>query len=220
MAAGFVQGNSQVDFGVTSVSVTLTGVAAGNTLAVFVGWIGTTQTLASVTGGSFTLQDNPTDVSTFGRVAQGYAANVAGGNTTVTANFSGAVTGSLHAIELSGVPTGLPQDDHKVNVQVNPGTGTDATTSTPATVSAGGILLGASFDLSNTSAPNAGTGFTSVSSVSAGRSEYQLIASSGTQAATFTETESTGANGTLAMSFQSAAPPPAQIVSVMTPLRW
>jgi hypothetical protein len=204
MPAGFVQGGSNIDFAVTAVSVTLTGVAAGNAIAFFVLWLSNTVTLDSVTGITDTLQDNPTTVGTAGRGAQGYAENVGGGNITVTANFSGAVTAVLHAVEVSGVPASGIQDDHKANPQQSAGTGTDAITSTGCTVTADGILLAACGDLNPNSVPNLGTGFTLVSTRNWSLSEYKLIASGGTQAGTFTETEGFAENVTLAMSFKAA----------------
>lgn len=204
MASSFVQGTSNIDFSVTSVSATINGVAAGNAIGFFVGWLSTTVTLDSVTGATFTVQDNPSGISSHGRVAQGYAENVTSGNKTITANFSGAVTAEIHIFEIAGIPTSTSQDDHKFNYQLNPGTGTDVVTSTAATVSAGGIILGASFDPNNASSPSSGTGFTSISAGSFGRSEYKLIVTGGTQAVTFTETEATSDNGTLAMAFKSA----------------
>lgn len=211
MAANFVQGSSRMDFGGSTNPITLTGVTSGNLLYAFIAWTSTTITLSSIAddkGNTWVVQDNPTTIGTLGRVAQAYAMNVASGNTQITATFSAGATSEIHVGELSGCATSSAQDAHIVNPQIggsSPGTGTDAVTSTAITTTTNGIIVGCAFDIGVVTAPNAGTGFTSISTGTMARSEYKLISSGGTMAATFTETESFAETATCAQTFHPPA---------------
>ena len=206
MASGYLQSGANIDFSVSTVAVTLTGVTAGSGFYVVACWLNTTETLTSIVSdkdGAATLVNNPVTIGTAGRVAHGYIlAGAVGGSTVFTATKSAAAgTFELHVFELSSVAT---KTDNIGNTQVNPGTSADAVTSTAITTSANGILVGASFDVNNTTVPNIGTGFTIASTGSIGKGEYVLTAAGGSKAITFTETEAVSQQITTAMSFAPA----------------
>jgi hypothetical protein len=129
-----------------------------------------------------------------------YAAyNVPAGTPQVTVTYPQVEWQGVLLVEVTGV-TSLPMQSNSGNVQLGVGTGTDAITSgTMATTGAPGTLIGVSMaTLDTKGAPNAGTGFTSSTTVwnwngeensatvPSTRLEYQHYASPGDVAATFT----------------------------------
>lgn len=92
-----------------------------------------------------------------------YANNIAAGTPTITATFSASTSfRGLYAGEMGGTAVAA-NDGSAGNLQATPGTGTDAVTSTTVTNTKQPVLLnGVSLESSgSTTAPNAGTGFTS-----------------------------------------------------------
>lgn len=220
MAAAYVKSGANIDFGVTTVAVTITSVTAGSALVAFCSWLSATITLSSITDSksqSWTLLDNPTTNAGNGRAASGYTLNVGAGNTTVTMTVSAGVTAEIHVLEFSGVATSSAEDGHVAQAQSNPGTAANAETSTTITTTvAGDAVAGCTFDLSNTDSASAvGTGFTIAATGTFGKSEYQIQSAAGSIAATFTEDDASSQNITLVLALKPAGGGGASIVPVL-----
>lgn len=123
-----------------------------------------------------------------------YVKNMIGGSLTITVSLTGTpVDARILVHEYSGADTTAPLDVHKIGArQDNPGTGTDALTSTSVTTTTNGqCVVGfthGSQDFTSVGAVSAGTGYTGRESVlnRVSRSEDQIQSSSGSIAATFT----------------------------------
>lgn len=196
MAAAHVQQVISESFGaITTIAITVNGVATGNAICGQVVWNSGTVTLDSVTdtgSNTYVRLNNPV-TSGSQRAALFYALNVTGGNLTITATFSAATANGWNALivhEASGIATTGALDGNALNAQTNPGTGTDAITSTSITTAANGDYLGAfvmEMPHKNSGGTyTAGTGYTQrVNSLNAG-SESQIQATAGAIAGTFT----------------------------------
>lgn len=157
----------------TSIAVTLTGVTAGSTLAVFatcesgrsmtgIGTGGAAGCADSVNGsyGAAPVQNIP-DTTDTQRVACWLLQNSASGNPVVTVTFDASAnfTG-IWAAEVGGAAT-ASADGSNGNWQATPTTTTDATTSgtiTPSTQP--GLIVSVCSNTNGTGATTAGTGFT------------------------------------------------------------
>lgn len=211
MAASHVQTVTNIDFGVSTLAVSVPTVAAGNTLIAFFSWLNNTSTvtIADDRGNTWNTFRNPTSAgSSDGRGGIGVALNCAAGTTIVTATVAGgAVTIEMHVMEFVPPDANSAVDQHNALGQVNPGTGVDATRSgTITTTQAGDALAAASFDVSNTSLPTAGSApWVTRGAGTFGRSESQIQAAAGLVEGTFTETDATSSQVTLVMSIALVA---------------
>jgi hypothetical protein len=217
MSAAFVQSkHTAQDASGSSVAVTLTNnVAAGNLLIVFVWWNDATTAINSVTGNGNTFtQIGTTHVFNVTSSAMFYAKNVAGGATTLTANFSASTPNSqIFAHEASGCDTSAPLDQSSDDEQVGPGSGANAvTTSAKTTVANGEYIIGAFYDsngqggtLTAGTSPNAFTLRETESSFGAMTEDF-IQTTAGSIAATFGDTNG-GAADTIAWlaTFKAAA---------------
>ena len=172
-------------------------VVGGNTIVFYVAWLSNVGTLDTVTtncGGTVVVKDNPTTLGVVQRGAHGYVYNVSTGACTLTYDFSASAAFHAGQAEVSGVPTTDPIDGTSVcSPQTNPGTGTDAVTSTTTTPAANGAFIwGGTADMSNGGTINVGTNFTSVSFgdtlQGSLRTEYLIQGAAAAIAATFTNT--------------------------------
>lgn len=191
------------DFGATSCSKAFaSNTTTGNTVVGFVYWDDNTFTLNSVTmtGGTFTLYDNPTAAGTR-RFATFAAPNITGNTTpTVNANFSGA-TNECRIVfhEVSGVASSSV-DKHAINYQGSSGTGSDAITVGPVTTTGNGEYIFAATSAVFASGATAGTGFTEAGGSFQGDSEYKIQVSAGSITPTFTPAADDGfATGTVTL---------------------
>lgn len=159
--AAFVQNVDKNWFSGSGTTETVTFVStpgAGNTIVCYTAWLTTTSNITSVKDGNntaYTVIDNTTN-GTLSQASDYVLANSAGntGAKSITVTWGADPgSGSLQCHEVSGVATSNVLDVHTINIQVNPGTGTNAVTSGNVTPTANGdYLFGASAD------GNAGTG--------------------------------------------------------------
>jgi len=177
----------------TSVTVTLSAVGAGHTIVCGIIWLTDATALSSVTDGTntYTRVLDQGSGSGFARTTVAYSVSVSGSPTVITANWGSAVSDSqIGCTEIATVTaldgTGAAQ------IQVNPGTSTDAVTSGTFTAATGSdYLWGFS---TNTNSPaaltGAGTGFTQLAQDSNtanwGFTLEGKVSGSGSVAATFT----------------------------------
>lgn len=132
-----------------------------------------------------------------------------GGYGDTSWSSSSSVFGWVAAVEASGNSV-TPFDKDAGQAQANPGTGTDALTSTPATTTgAGEYIFSVTLDTNfGATFPTQGTGFTSASSPNdngvSGRLEYQIQGAAGSIAGTFTATVGTGTYLTAMATYLSA----------------
>ena len=141
MPIAFVQAATQVNIAAssaTALTITLSGVAAGNCLVLF-GSIfdgNTTWTISSVTDGGdafTTYQATAAATGSSGnrsRAVVSVAPNVAGGNVTVSVNLAGTsgAAGRYYVLglcEFSGVALSAPEDVSATSSEINIGTTTD-----------------------------------------------------------------------------------------------
>ena len=206
MATGYVEGDTNLQFGGAEASITIT-LAAGNRVYAAFAWSSTTETLTSIQSdldGAFTLANNPTGIAA-GRSAHGYLTVATAGSHTITTTRSANTSScELQVFELSDAGTVVA---NTINAQTAPGTGTDAVTSTAITTAANGILIGVSFDIGNASAPNLGTGMTACTVTNAGtlgRPGRKATAGAGPTALTWTETDAAVDMLSTAMAFAPA----------------
>ena len=174
----------------SAVVVTLNGVGSGHLLTCSLTYGnagGTTLSVSDNVNGAWSVATpvhyNPAMIQT---TAQFYLANSKAGTTTITGRPGSAdLYGAMHCQEWSGVATSSPLDQTKQQ---------DGTTANPSggsvTTTAGGeLILG---DLENGYNPTAGSGFSLINSdTSPGtgtglNTEYQIQASAGSVAATWT----------------------------------
>lgn len=202
----FVQKGSNT--GTTTVSVTLTGVAAGNRLTAFA-WNGSTTTPTTHTvadaQGSYTPEGSPTTYAGNNIWAQCFSLdNANAGSHTITATFDSGNTCDLVVVECTAPTSGATLGTNG-SQQTNPGTGANALTSGNITISQSCTLLAMSSDTNNVASANepaAGTGFTSRdnnfdSIIGSWRLESKSVSS--TSAGTFTAVDGTSAFVTIAI---------------------
>lgn len=173
--------------GVTSHAVAFSSSVTGhNTIVVAVGWSGPSIT-ASVTdsaGNTYSSAVGPTSMPTSGFAQQVfYAADVTGGNITVTVTYSASTVDSRVAIHELGNVNKDPLDATSFSTGIS-----GPPTSGPATTSfANELLFGWSLSQIGTKA-DTGAGFTELESVGNEATEYKIVSSTGSYAATFTST--------------------------------
>jgi hypothetical protein len=163
MAIVRVQGATQVNIAAssnTALTISLTGVAAGNAL-VLTGSIfdqNNTWTITNVTDGGDTFVTRSALASNGAGTARvravvAYAVNVAGGDVTVSVNLAGTSGASqryycLGLEEYSGVATSTPEDTFDGNDSIDL-TATDISAGPITTTDAGALLVGAAADLTD-----------------------------------------------------------------------
>jgi len=197
-AAAFVQSNlTNAAASTTSVAVTISAVGSGNLVSGCVGWTpNPTATLSSVTddkSNTYTVVDNNGASDANGQWSTFYLKNITNGPVTITANFSGNATYRvIHVIEASGLDTSAPLDQHTMNFQTTPGTGTDAVTSGAVTTTANGEFVAACARKGSSGASGTytvGTGYSNLitAGVVVSASESRVQTSAGSIAGTFTQ---------------------------------
>jgi hypothetical protein len=183
-------------------SATTTAIAMGTTQpgsTIVVYTMSNFTTVSSVTdtqGNTYTQTTAVVSASTNQHLYRHIATNIVGGANTVTATW--AVSTGLRPIRVAeiGSAAASPADGQAGQSQNPPAAGADNTTSGNATSTKQPALVeGFSVAVFNTSAPTAGTGFTSETAVwgsagsgSGARAESKRVTATGTQAATFTRT--------------------------------
>lgn len=166
-------------------------VTGGSLIVVTVTWdtaATTAVTCSDSQGNTYVTAVNTNDTTNVQALAVCYAANAAGGTTTVTATFgASSVTRRIIVSEYSGVATTSPVDITRSNV-ANGTTATNNITSTAGTTTTNGdLIFGAVMDTTGTTTITAGTGFTLRSTIGSHMSvEDQVQATAGSIAATFT----------------------------------
>lgn len=208
----FVQSKGGKSFSGTSISVTTdSNVAVDSVIAVYTSWHGNVSITAIVSDtGTSTLSSwtevNNSILTTVGRASMHYAVVTGAGSLTVTTTFSSTANAkSLLVHEINGTDTSSPLDGNALNPQINPGTGTDAVTSTAITTTSNGdYIFGAMDNFRQNAASTVGTGFTGRISVNGAMSEDQIQTSAGSIAATFTAVHAADDFITGIMAFKSA----------------
>jgi hypothetical protein len=197
-----------------TVSVTYPGAQTGGDLnIVVVGWNDTTATVQSVkdsAGNNYTLAIGPTSGTAL-RQSIYYAANIVGGNNTVTVTFSQAAAfPDVRILEYRGVTT--------LDVTAGAsGSGTAANSGTATTTVANELIFGA--NMVQTTNRTAGSGFTSriITSPDGDLAEDKIVTTAGSNSATAT----LGSSGpwVMQMATFSTAPGPARKTARATTLR-
>lgn len=200
MTYAFVQQNA-ADNAASSATITVTLTPTAGNLLVFA----ITGDSADTT--SIALSDNLGTHNTFSQIgtdlvtgnaqrcAWWFAVNCKGGATTFTATFStGTRFRAVYVAEYSGIATASPFLNGARAENAAPGTGTDAVSSgTANATSQPALVWGFCIDTSGSTTPNAGTGFTTRTSVWStntclGKPEDERVTVTGNVAATFTAT--------------------------------
>lgn len=221
MAATHVQHKDNRTAVLTALSVTFDNpVGAGNTVVGAVAYDGATDLVTSIVddqSNSYTKIDSLLDAASDGRsIISFYCKNIINAPDTVTVNFSsGPAHSEVHVREAGSVDAD-PLDKHTAQVQINPGTGTDAITSgTQSTTTDGQYIAGFVFDPFTTRDvgwTNPGTGFSNFDDIGEVGNTYYLAGesliqgSAGSIAATFTQA-SAGATdyGVMLVTLKAAA---------------
>lgn len=193
-------------------------VGTSNLVAGFVTWSSALIDLVSITddkSNTYTIVDEVLDTG----INQGFASFFKEGITnapiTITANFTNTPGGRTIVIgEKSGLATSSALDNHAMQRQVNPGTGTDAITSGSAVTASNGdtILSGVINCTSGSLATTVvGTGFTIRETIATAtlhmKSEDMTQTIAGSVAGTWTDATNGGAGNYLTgmMAFKAAA---------------
>lgn len=214
MPAGFVQEchNGAGSPGTTTDCQFGAYATAGNLIACYATDDSTTDTvtLADTQSNTYTVQSTYyTDATNTERAVGAYAKNITGGLVKVTATFSASTNHrGLACHEISGMDTVDPTDGYVGQSQQNPGTGTDAVTSTTtATAGATGYLFGATYEGSaGCITVTAGTNWTNVHSAGC-QYPYTIArasAGAGSYAATYTAASGTADYTTIIQAFKPA----------------
>ncbi len=217
----FVQattGPSTIQAKNTSVSVAYTNAqTAGDLNIVAVGWGDTTSAISSVTdskGNTYTKAVGPT-ANTGLQQAMYYAKNIAAGSNTVTVKFNvAAAYPDIRIAEYSGLDPTSPLDVTAAGT----GNGTSASSGSATTTSANELIFG-SGTTTGTTFTAAGSGFTArVVNIYGNMAEDKTVSSTGSNAATATNS---GGYWVLQMAtFKASAsgpPPPAPTVTAISP---
>jgi len=198
MAGSVVQHVFAVDdsgVGSTTISVTINGVAAGNTLVAHVGWASASATCSVSDGTAYASVDGPRDDTINGQRGQVFSRENSGaGNFTITATFSESVAyRRIRVYEIAGLqPTG---NVHRATgqAQTPAGTTTDSVSSgaMAATTIPNCFILGCSQNSSEASPGSgtlsAGTNYTLVGTNLIMGGEHRRVSVTGSYAATFTQ---------------------------------
>lgn len=172
-------------------------ISPGSAVCIAVGWASTvadTITVAdNASGNTYTQTNILTGTQGDFRFALFEGLNIQNSPTTITATINTARTFATILVDtFTGVKATAALDGNNINAQPNGTASTDHVTSgnfTPAT--AGDLIWGASVDVDGGGTIVQGTGFTSAQSIAnAYRTEYKLSGVSGTQACTFTNSNS------------------------------
>ena len=193
-------------------------VTAGSGLVATIGWhCASAETISGVADSqtqTWTQAGTTRTVASLGGdwcIAVFYFANSAAGANTVTATISGSVDERTIAVhEYSGLATSSMLDQTTGQGQVDPGTGTDAVTSTAVTTTAANeLIFGATLAIGDLDTVAAGTNFTGRVSpdgtFSSLYSEDRNLAGAGSVAATFTSDSATGDHATIVATFKEPA---------------
>lgn len=212
-ATAFVQQAQRRGFGGSAPTLAFgSNTAADSIVAVHIQWGSTTFTLDSVTdtqSNTYTILNNPTTNTDGGfRSAMAYTWGTPAAALTITTTFSadpGRSAILMH--EISGGLTTDPIDGNAINNQTNPGTGTDAVTSTAITPSQDNSYLFGAVTASPAGANySTGTGWTTRLTGTVDQASEEIIqGSAGSQAATFTCDENFTETTTSIMAFKEAA---------------
>lgn len=199
MAGSLVQAPAPVvdDTGATDTTIvyTLTGVLAGSTIDVYVGWGSATATCTVSDGTAYSTADVVRTHAGAGQRGQVFTLdNVASGSHVITATFStGVGFRRIRAVEISGLNTAGSLDQATGQSQSAPGTGANAVTSgaTSATTNANDFVVGFTQNCGEASPGSgtvtAGTGFALGGTTSVMVTvESKSVAATGAQTATFT----------------------------------
>jgi hypothetical protein len=215
MPTGFVQEchNGSGSLGTTMTCAMPSAVTATNLIACYTHDQSTTDTVTVTDTLSNTWTNQSTyyaDATNTRRAIGVYSKNITGGYTVITSTWSASTSQrGLSCHEISGMDTTDPTDGYVGQNQQNPGTGSDAVTSTAATTAgASGYLFGATY-VTDGSCTNttAGTGWTGV--VLTGcqwpLTEARASSAAGSYAALFTGVVSTSDYTTLIQAFKVTA---------------
>jgi hypothetical protein len=202
MAGSIVQSQYNVDDSTslsTTISVTLNGVTANNTLVVHVGWGDAALTCSVSDGSSYT--SGAARVQTSSQSSQVFYLEAASGGThniTATISGAGAPYRRIRAYEITGVATSSSLDQSTGQALASPGTGTDAVTSgnTSTTTNANDFLMGFAENVSETDPGSgtiaAGTNYTISGANQILAAESRNVSSTAAYAGTFTQDASGG----------------------------
>jgi len=200
----------------TSGAITITGVAAGSTLVVHIGWdVSGSAAISSVSDGTaYTDGDaTRTDAGNTEASAVYFLQNAGSGSHTITVSLSAsAPVIYLRVHEIGGVVTSGGVNRSTGQVQTSPGTATDGVSSsaTAATTAANCFVLGVSQNNSEgppgTGSFSAGTGYTLSGSEAHMAAEWKNVTSTGAQTATFTQSVN-NSRTTQVVVFAALSPP-------------
>lgn len=223
----FIQDDTNIDEGTAStISKAFTSnVTKGDLIVVNVGW-GTLSDIPTVSDTQGNIYSSTTLIQDAGFSQAGklyYTIATSTGANTVTATFPNPVSfRRFHISEFSGIVNNNPLDVATGQVQLFPGTGTDAITSSNATTTVNGDLIYG--HVQNTSQSNPcsatttpGTGFTGLEVVGTppgcARAEWRVQSIAGAVSSTFTATENL--HWITHMAAFKAAPDPAPTTSTV-----
>jgi hypothetical protein len=201
-----------------AITVVLTGsvVASGNLVVGSVQWgTGAGETLVSVTDdklNTYNISSNVNDATATQAQALFWLPNVTNGPSTITATFSSVVTSFRRILwdEFSGVATS-PLDGTTGQVLAGTLTANGMTSGNISTTANGDLVWGAATDTFGAGATwSAGTGFTLLDAGSPANnapmySEWQVQSSSGSIAATFTQTGTASESIVAVIAFKASA---------------
>lgn len=158
---------SNNDAGATTIAQAFSArVTGGNTIIVAVSWDtsagGTSLTCTDTQNNTYANATNVNDATNSQALAVCYAPNVAGGNTTVTATFTGSATFRRIIVnEYSGIATTAPVDATRTNIAEGTAAIDNITSLAATTTVPGDLIFGAVMDDTNPNTSiDAGTGFT------------------------------------------------------------
>lgn len=180
---------------------------AGETLIAFLNWKNdvsvTSLTDIVGTNDSWTLVGSGVVNGTADRWRAYYLENVAAGSCTLRVTWSGGVgSPKFNIVAVSGLAAS-PLDTFAENIQVSPGTGTDAITSglTPTLAAQPAMLLGGSWNYTALDPPAVGTDFINIGTDTArNRFEHKRLTATDAVAATFTNSPA-NSHATIAIVF-------------------
>ncbi len=198
----------------TTLSATLSGVAAGSAIIAFVGNDNKGSATVSVSDGtSYTLSSDGACLDTNNnQISRAfYLLNAGSGSHTVTATFSPASSyRRLLLVEVGGLAASSAEDRAANQYQSAPGNATDGISSsaTAATTNATDFVIGltqnSGWSGAESTTLNAGTGYTLIGSRQMLTGEYKNVSATGAQTATFTDGTETFSRTTHVIAFKVA----------------
>jgi len=218
MAVAIAQAkHATADAAAATIAVTVSSTGAAGCITGHVTWFGSATTdLTSVTDNQsnvYTIKNATAFAGIAGLfAAQFIAANTTAAVTSVTCHFSpNAQFRRAFVQELTGADTTSPYNASTGQSQSAPGTGSNAVSSGSFSSTVNNcLILGATFDGSNSSIPSVGTGFTSADTLNnpsdgdAQIVESKTLTTAGSTAATFTTSTGTSEFVTLGMAIAPA----------------